>query len=486
VTTSDLSTGQPEDVSAPDAQGAQTVPIQGAASPTPGDVPGNQPKVKVKDRLGSAYWRLWTSTVSSNLGDGIGFIAYPWLASAITRSPMLLAIIGLTATLPWLLFSLPAGVIIDRVDRKKLVVGMDVLRGLITLISVIGVIAWSDALLSPEELKGGAEVQTHWPLYLLLVTASFLLGLAQVLRDNAGTSLLPSIVRKDQLEKANGRMWAAEMVTGNLIGPPIGSFLLGIAFFLPILVDGLSFFVAAGLVFLIPGFFHPKKPDANGVIAERRVWHVELKEALRWLRGHSLLWPMALILACINLFSSLGAGTMILYAQEVLRTSPLQFALMMTGGAVGGVVGSLMASRISRRFGAGAVIQTLLFSMPIQWLIIGFAPSWIIVWLSMIIGMMIAMTWNTITVSLRQSIIPDELLGRVNSAYRFLVLGAMPIGTTIGGALVTILARYDREWALRSPWILAGALGIVLAFAGHKYLAQDRIDDAKRAAGIEV
>jgi MFS family permease len=446
----------------------------------------SSPTAPVRDRLGSAYWRLWTSTVSSNLGDGIGFIAYPWLASAITRSPMLLAVIGLTATLPWLLFSLPAGVIIDRVDRKKLVVAMDLLRGCITLVSVIGVVLWSDALLSPEELKGGAQVQTHWPLYLLLVTASFLLGLAQVLRDNAGTSLLPSIVRKDQLEKANGRMWAAEMVTGSLIGPPIGSFLLGIAFFLPILVDGISFFVAAGLVFLIPGFFHPKKPDANGLVAERRPWHVELKEALRWLRGHALLWPMAIILSCINLFSSLGAGTVILYAQEVLRTSPLQFALMMTGGAVGGVVGSLMASRVSQRFGAGLVIQTLLFTMPVQWLIIGFAQSWIIVWLSMILGMMIAMTWNTITVSLRQSIIPDELLGRVNSAYRFLVLGAMPIGTTIGGVLVTVLARYDREWALRSPWILAGVLAVVLALAGHKHLSQDRIDDAKRAAGITV
>ena len=437
--------------------------------------------------LGSPYWRLWISTVSSNLGDGIGFIAYPWLASAATREPLLIALVGVMGGLPWLLFSLPSGAIIDRVDRKKLVVGMDFARGVITALAAVFLLFFGKALPTPAQLEGGLDVQTNWPVYLMFLVTSLLMGTAQVFRDNAATSLMPAIVRKDQLEKANGRMWSAEMIAGNLAGPPLGSLLIGISILLPIIADSATFFFAAGLIFTIPGMFRPVRDGQT----DRRdtgqpSWVTDVKEGVRWLRNHTLLWPMAIILALINVFGNLATGTMILFLQEVIRTDPFEFALTMTGGALGGAIGGLVASKVSSRWGAGTAVQMLLWLMPLANLVIGFSSHWTLVWMAFGFSMLIAIVWNTITVSLRQSIIPDHLMGRVNAAYRFLVIGTAPIGTAIGGAMVSITDGWNREWALRSPWIASAVLGWLLAWGGYRYLTNDKVNAAKREAGIPV
>lgn len=158
------------------------------------------------ERLGRSYHRLWTASFISHIGDGIGVIAYPWLASAVTRSPLLLALVGAAPAAAWLIWSLIAGVVVDRVDRKQLVIAMDVVRGILTLVAVAGVLRWGQGLPSPEELRGGLLVATNYPLYLLFLAVSFLLGSATVFRDNSSVSITPSLVPKSLLEKANGRM----------------------------------------------------------------------------------------------------------------------------------------------------------------------------------------------------------------------------------------------------------------------------------------
>ena len=180
---------------------------------------------KPKVRLGSNYWRLWVASVVSNLGDGIALIAYPWLASAVTRSPVLIALIAVAQRLPWLVFTLPAGVITDRVDRRKLMVAMDVSRTLITLVVAATVVAAASDLPSPEQVATGAVSAANLVVYGVLLGASLLFGFAEVLRDNAAQTFLPAIVEADQLERANGNMWGAEMVTNSFVGPPLGSLL---------------------------------------------------------------------------------------------------------------------------------------------------------------------------------------------------------------------------------------------------------------------
>ncbi|HSR15523.1 MAG TPA: MFS transporter, partial [Gemmatimonadales bacterium] len=227
-----------------------------------------------KTRLGSSYRRLWIASVISNLGDGVGVIAYPWLASAVTRNPLLIALIAVAQRLPWLLFTLPAGVITDRVDRRKIIVGSDVVRAGLTFAVALAVLGNETRLPAPADLASGGEVATNLTVYAVLVVAALLIGMAEVLRDNAAQTFLPALVAPEQLERANGGLWGAEMVANSFAGPPLGSLLLGVGFALPFFFDAGTFAVAAGLVFLITGQF---KPGSGGAAPARPVgWKVEM------------------------------------------------------------------------------------------------------------------------------------------------------------------------------------------------------------------
>ena len=173
-------------------------------------------------RLPADYYRLFAASAVSNLGDGVAIIAYPWLASAITRSGLLISLVVLVQRLPWLLFSLPAGVIADRVDRIRLMWMANSARALLGLIVTIAVFMRSDRLPSPAEIDLGGVEGTDWTIYLLLLAATLFLGIAEVLYDNTSQTIMPSIVQSEQLERANGRMWASEQVLNTLIGPVLG------------------------------------------------------------------------------------------------------------------------------------------------------------------------------------------------------------------------------------------------------------------------
>jgi len=420
---------------------------------------------------------LWIATAISNLGDGVSMVAYPWLASAVTRSPLLIAAAGFASRLPWLIFTLHAGVLTDRFDRRKLIVGMDFLRGILTVF--VGVIVWSnkDSLPSLDDLTKITDLETNWPLYLTLLLTAFLFGLAEVLRDNSAQTLMPSVVDKENLEKANSRMWSAEALTNSFIGPPLGSLLIGVAIFLPFFFDAISFFVAVALVASLAGSFRPIESEAP---REKINFSAEIKEGFAWLWAHPLLRPMAIILGCLNGLGTMVGAVFILYAQEVLHTTVFIFAILGTGGAIGGILGGIFAPKISAALGSGPALWLALASGPIGNLIIGLTTSWQVVWVVMAFETFLAVLWNTITVSLRQSIIPTHLLGRVNSVYRFFAWGSIPIGMILGGGMVTVLAHYiSRENALRAPFFASAALGLVLLAMATPRLTTAKIDAAR-------
>jgi len=431
----------------------------------------------VSKPLGASYWKLWIATAISNLGDGVSMVAYPWLASAVTRSPLLIAAAGFASRLPWLIFTLHAGVLTDRFDRRKLIVGMDFLRGILTVF--VGVIVWSnkDSLPSLDDLTKITDLETNWPLYLTLLLTAFLFGLAEVLRDNSAQTLMPSVVDKENLEKANSRMWSAEALTNSFIGPPLGSLLIGVAIFLPFFFDAISFFVAVALVASLAGSFRPIESEAP---REKINFSAEIKEGFAWLWAHPLLRPMAIILGCLNGLGTMVGAVFILYAQEVLHTTVFIFAILGTGGAIGGILGGIFAPKISAALGSGPALWLALASGPIGNLIIGLTTSWQVVWVVMAFETFLAVLWNTITVSLRQSIIPTHLLGRVNSVYRFFAWGSIPIGMILGGGMVTVLAHYiSRENALRAPFFASAALGLVLLAMATPRLTTAKIDAAR-------
>ena len=460
-----------------------------------------EPATSTKTRLNANYWRLWTASVISNLGDGVAAIAYPWLASAVTRDPVLIALIAVAQRLPWLLFTLPAGVITDRVDRRKLMVAMDAVRAVVTALVALAVLIEQSDLPASSEIAAGTAGTGNLSLYFVLIVAAVLMGLAEVLRDNAAQTFMPSLVAADQLERANGNLWGAEMAMNSFIGPPLGSLLLGVAFALPFFVDAGSFAVAAGLVFLISGDFRTRK-RTEAQSGGRVNWKGEIKEVFLWLWRHPVLRPMAVILGFLNALGMLIFATFILFAQEnldletglftgVLRpvaeffgadtVAAFIFAVLMMAGAIGGILGSVLASRVAKRLGKGPALYMTIALGAITAAIIGMATRWWIVFLMFAVETFTAVVWNVITVSFRQSIIPDELLGRVNSVYRFFAWGMMPIGSIIGGVVVAFFTPVvGRSDALRWPFYLTAIIYAVLLVYAIPRLSTARLEAAQK------
>jgi MFS family permease len=431
--------------------------------------------------LGTSYWKLWTASVISNLGDGVSMVAYPWLASSITRNPLHIAAVAVVTRLPWLLFSLPAGVVTDRVDRRKLAAWMDVFRFLATLGVAFVVLASQSSLASPAEIAAGtATPPGNATLLLALVyVAALLLGTAEVFRDNSAQTLLPAIVDKENLEKANGRMWGAEMVMNSFIGPPLAGILIAMSFSLPFFIDSATFAVAAALVFLITGEFKPRK-DVDDVSDVASSFWGDLKEGVRWLWSHPLFRPMAIALGVLNGTMMMAMATFVLFAQEVLELDATRFGLLTTGVALGGVVGSFVAHRVARTLGQGGSLFATILAMAASLVISGLTSSFWVFWAMGVVTALAGTLWNVITVSLRQALIPDRILGRVNSVYRFIGWGIMPIGSALGGIVVAATEPgLGREWALRAPFLLAGALTLSLFIYALPRLNSARIEEAQ-------
>ena len=430
--------------------------------------------------LGKNYWRLWVAHAVSNLGDGISQVAYPWLASAVTRSPLLIAAVAVASRLPWLVFTLPAGVITDRFDRRKIIIAMDITRAFLALLVAVAVTFEVDNLPALDTVGSGIDLATNWFLYTVLIVTALLFGCAEVLRDNSAQTFLPEVVEADQLESANGKLWSVEFVTNSFVGPPLGSFLIGFFVFLPFYFDTATFFVSAALIATLATIARPVKPQAEKKALNFRA---EIKEGFTWLWKHELLRPMAIILGCLNGLGAITAATFILFAQEILDTSVFIFAILGTAGAIGGTVGGILGPKISAKLGSGPSLYLTLLSAPVITLIIGLTSSWQLFWALTAIGTCFAVLWNVITVSLRQSIIPSHLLGRVNSVYRFFAWGSLPIGTLIGGALVDLVQLTgDREFALRLPYLLVTVAGLLLFFFAAPRLTTAKIESARKAA----
>ena len=451
--------------------------------------------------LGGRYWRLWTASVISNLGDGVGAIAFPWLASAVTRNPVLIALIAVAQRLPWLIFTLPAGVITDRLDRRRIMVWADVARALLVALIAAVVLAGQRGLPSPEEIASGGNMGTNGTVYGVLVLAVLLLGFAEVLRDNAGQTFMPALVKPEALERANGNLWGAEMLANSFVGPPLGSLLLGVGFALPFFVNAGGYAVAAGLIFLIAGQFRARGGAAP---AAKVHWKVEMREGFFWLWHHELLRPMAIILGLLNGLGGMMWATFVLFAQEeldlenglftgVLRpvagffgfetVGTFVFTLLIMGGAVGGIVGSILAARVSRALGSGPSLYLTIIGGGITAAVTGIATRWWLAFLMAVVATFTSILWNVITVSLRQTIIPDHLLGRVNSVYRFFGWGMMPIGALLGGAVVALGTSWvSRSQGLRWPFFVVALGHLVLLVYALPRLTTAKIEGARAEA----
>ena len=379
---------------------------------------------------------LLSAGALTNLGDGLVSLALPWLATVMTQNPVAIGAVAAAGRLPWLLFAIPAGVVIDRSDRRKLIARADLLRAAVVL-SILFL------ALNPE-VQGAIWVLTG---------LAFLLGSAEVLRDNAAQTILPSLVDPKDLEAANGQLWSTEQLTSQFIGPPLAGVLIAIGISIPFGLDFALLVLAAGLVWMI---------SLGPQMRSQASFGKALREGISFMWRDPPLLRLAVMLGCAN-FIAMGTITVqVLFAQDVLGLSSAHYGLILSAGAVGAITGSLTAPRVTAWLGAQTCLYLAIAVWGIGYSVIGISGSGYVMATALFAVMVAAMIWNVITVSWRQRRIPSELLGRVNSIYRFFGWGSMPLGALTAGAVVAVLENdIGREMALRATFGLAG-LGCAL------------------------
>ena len=402
----------------------------------------------MRSELGARFWRIWVAAGVSTLGDGMREVAMPLLAATITHDPALVAAVSLAGRLPWLVLTLVSGALVDRLDRRRVMGTVDIVRA---------------ALMGTLALTVAADITS----IAVLCVIAFALGTGETLFDNAAQAIMPSVVRRDQLELANSRLYAAQVVSFEFVGPPVGALLFAIAAALPFVVDGVSFAVAAALALTLAGSYRPVR--AAGPPTRMRT---EIVEGLRWLWAHRLLRTLGLMLGMWNLLTTAIFSVFVLFALETLGLSKVGYGLIFTGAAVGSLVGTVVATRVIARLGAATALLGAVFTSAISYVVIALTSSPVLVGIMFAVGGLTSVVWNVITVSLRQSIIPDALLGRVNSVYRFLGWGTMPIGAAVGGALA-------KGFGLRAPFYVSAAVLAVMGVAALPVVNRRTIEAAR-------
>jgi MFS family permease len=413
--------------------------------------------------LDGRYWRLWGAVASSNLGDGLVSLAFPWLASLMTRDPMAIAGVALATRLPWLLFSLQAGVLGDRLDRRRMMVSANTMRAVVAGATTAAV---------------AFDVITLPALYL----AAFLLGMCEVVFDNTSQAILPAIVPRDRLERANGTIMGAQMVIADFIARPLSGAIVGVTLSLPFAIDAVTAGISAALIASIPGSFRTAG-TGDGAAAPKVRMRTQIAEGLRWLWAHRLLRTLAIALGIMNGTAAATMATYVLFAQEILLLDGLGFGLLLASGSVGGLAGSLLAPNVTARLRSGPTLLTTIVVPIAGFGVTAVTSNAFVVGAAFAAFTFTAVLWNVVTVSLRQTMIPDDILGRVNSVYRFLGWGAMPIGTLLGGALVTWgETLFTRDLGLRTPFVLAAGVHLLLLLIVAPKLRTRTIEEARADA----
>ena len=395
---------------------------------------------------------LISGSALTNLADGLLIVGLPWLASELTRDPLLISLVSAATRLPWLLLSIPAGVWGDRADRVRLLVGADAVRAALALWLAVLVATQSGASSGPA-LHG----------IVLLSALAFLLGAAEVVRDNTAQSLLPDLVPAHALEKLNGRLWSAEMLTGQLFAPLLAGVLLSVSLVSPFAVACVAYAVAAVLLVRTRITSAPRSSQQGWLEAALDGW--------RWLRQHPQLLRLAVLLGLFN-FSAMALMTLlVLYSREILGLGATGYGLLLAAAALGGVCGGLVCPLIAKRLGSLTSVRVAMGLFVVMPWCLGVNQWPVLAALFLFFDTFASFLWNVVTVSWRQRQIPSEVLARVNSLYRCAGWGCMAFGALVGGSLVTLLEpALGRDAALRVPYFAAGVFNLVLMGWAHRWL----------------
>lgn len=355
------------------------------------------------------YLLLWSGQTVSTLGSGISTIAFPFLILGLTGSPALAGIAGALRSLPYILFSLPVGALIDRWDRKWVMILCDAGRAI-----ALGSIPF-------------AVVLGHLTIAHLFVV-TFVEGALFVFFDLAEVACLPRVVRPEQLPAATGQNQATIEIAG-LLSSPLGGLLYSTSRLLPFLVDALSYGASVISLFAITTRFQGERSTTT-----RRLG-AEIREGVVWLWTHPLIRSMALLTGGNN-FVFAGAPLIIIVLAQHQGATPLVTGLIFSLFSVGGIIGSLLGTTIQKRFTFAQVIIAVVVSNAVLWPLYALAPTLLIVGVIGALLFVLNPIYNVVQISYRLTLIPDALQGRVNSVFRLLAFGFQPLGAAFAGILL--------------------------------------------------
>ncbi|MFI7598339.1 MFS transporter [Actinoplanes sp. NPDC049681] len=426
--------------------------------------------------LGPDFIKLWSATAIANLGDGVALVAGPLLIASLTPDPAAVAGAAFAQQVPWLLFALISGAWADRLDRRRLVVTVDLIRAAALGLLVVCVICSAVSI---------------WLVYGVV----FVLGTCETLADTASSAFVPALVPAERLPVANAWLGATFTVINQFAAKPLGGWLFVVAAAAPFGLQAAAFVVAAGLIHLLPAASPSPSPappasspaaspppascdstspssasespaslppasssSASGSVGlrDRQSLRSEIVEGVRWLWAHRLLRTLAVAMACGNLVYCAAFATFVLYARDRLGLGSVGYGTLLTAFAVGGLLGSVLAPRLIRTVGAAVLLRAGLLVEVALHATLAATTTPVVAAVMIVVFGVHTMVWGTVAWTLRQRAVPSSLYGRVTGAYSLLDLGGAALGSLAGGALAQTFGLIPVFWGA------AVAMGVVV------------------------
>ncbi|HEX9335555.1 MAG TPA: MFS transporter [Pseudonocardiaceae bacterium] len=386
-----------------------------------------------RERLGGQFTKLWSASTTSALGSGLTTIAAPLFVASRTSNPVVVSLSFMVAWLPWLLFALPGGVLVDRVDRRRLMVLIDCLR-----IAAVGVLA--------------TAIMTGWASVALLYAVLFMVNTGEVVFRTAGQAMLPAVVPRARLERANGWLFGGNTLMQGMIAGPLGGFLFVIAASIPFFLNAGTYAASAVLLGLIAGGY---RAPAGTTDQQPRSVRAEVVDGLRWLMRQRLLRTMALLIGLLNVTLTAAESVLVLLARDRLHLGSVGYGLLFTCMAVGGLFGSIVGDRLIERFTATWTIRVGLLIEAGMHLTLAASRSPYLIGFALLAFGVHGSLWGIVGSSLRQRLSPPDMIGRISSSTLFVVAGGNCVGALLGGVIAS-------NFGLTAPYWVGFVVAIIV------------------------
>lgn len=392
-------------------------------------------------KFSPAFNRLWSSSAASNVVDGLLKSAAPLLATTLTKDPFWISTIAALVMVPWLLFAIPIGGLVDRIHRRTMLAIANSIRlGAMVLLAV--------------------SVGLGFITLPILLLATFLFGVGEVIYDTTMQSMLPEVLETNQLEKGNARLQITSVTLGEFIGTPLGAFLFALSIALPFFFGALGILIAIGLVLFIPTDYSLRVSSAE--TKEPTKFWADVRFGIKYLYESKRLLRLVLMTSAMGFFYAVSSSTMVLFIIETLKTPPALLGVIIATPAIGALLGSVTAHRFSAKFGRMRVMAWAMVLSAVVTVLHGLSPNYWILALIMTISSLIVTHWNILLMATYHQIIPSHLFGRIHGTRRTLVWGLLPIGSLVGGVIATI--------DLRLPFIVGGLFCLVISVIGYRFI----------------